>query len=351
MTAADLRDPGPQPELTGAGLRLRPWRDEDADDLGDLVDAEVTRRLGLPVPPWPPGALAEQITLWRSGWLSRGRAAFVVEVDAGVAGWVEVRFADGGYRGELSWVVLPAARGAGVARRAVEVLLRWAFSRGLERAEAWVEPDNSASLRVATAVGLRREGLARNRQVVAGRARDLVLLSRLREDVDPMRDPLPTIASSFPRIAMAAGVVVRDTGGRVLLLHTTYKDAWEVPGGIVERGEDVIAAAARECREEVGLDLALGSLLCLDRADGDHRSPDLVAALLDGGTHPPDLLRDLSFGDGEILAAHWCDRAEVSDRAGSRLARRLLCVLDAFDAGTLPGPTLVLRDGRPSAVR
>jgi 8-oxo-dGTP pyrophosphatase MutT (NUDIX family) len=60
------------------------------------------------------------------------------------------------------------------------------------------------------------------------------------------------------RVVPAAYVVVR-RGDEVLLLlraNTGYMDGyWAVPAGHVERGESAIAAAVRELKEEVGIDV------------------------------------------------------------------------------------------------
>jgi 8-oxo-dGTP pyrophosphatase MutT (NUDIX family) len=51
--------------------------------------------------------------------------------------------------------------------------------------------------------------------------------------------------------------VLRDGDGRLLLVRHTYGDrrAWELPGGGSRRGEDPAAAAQREAREELGVDI------------------------------------------------------------------------------------------------
>ncbi len=58
------------------------------------------------------------------------------------------------------------------------------------------------------------------------------------------------------RLARVAIAVVLDGQGRVLLMwrHRFVPDAWgwELPGGIVEDGEDSAACAARETEEETG---------------------------------------------------------------------------------------------------
>ena len=50
-----------------------------------------------------------------------------------------------------------------------------------------------------------------------------------------------------------AWVVVRDTEGRVLLVHDAWKGYLELPGGVVEAGESFHQAATRELAEETGL--------------------------------------------------------------------------------------------------
>lgn len=57
-----------------------------------------------------------------------------------------------------------------------------------------------------------------------------------------------------PRVRGAA-VVVR-VGERILLVRNSYQPRLTLPGGRVRRGEATDAAAARELREEVGIDVA-----------------------------------------------------------------------------------------------
>ena len=56
-----------------------------------------------------------------------------------------------------------------------------------------------------------------------------------------------------PRLA-ADGVVIKK--GRILLVrrnHAPYKNCWAIPGGFMEKGETVEAAAMREVLEETGV--------------------------------------------------------------------------------------------------
>jgi 8-oxo-dGTP pyrophosphatase MutT (NUDIX family) len=63
--------------------------------------------------------------------------------------------------------------------------------------------------------------------------------------VVPLSDDLPVVARNAVRC------VVRDGEGHVLLLRGA--EAWELPGGGIEPGENVAEAAVRELAEETGL--------------------------------------------------------------------------------------------------
>ena len=70
---------------------------------------------------------------------------------------------------------------------------------------------------------------------------------------------------------VAAGAII-EADGRVLLLRRGIEPArgrWTFPGGYVDRGEPVPAAAAREAHEETGVRVAVGELLGVYSRRGD----------------------------------------------------------------------------------
>ncbi|HEX9065277.1 MAG TPA: NUDIX hydrolase [Streptosporangiaceae bacterium] len=76
-------------------------------------------------------------------------------------------------------------------------------------------------------------------------------------------DPATWFAS-LPGAVIAAGGLITDPAGRVLLVKPNYRDHWTIPGGICEHGEPPHQGAARELAEELGMELPVGRLLATD---------------------------------------------------------------------------------------
>ena len=78
------------------------------------------------------------------------------------------------------------------------------------------------------------------------------------------------VAYLDPKLAVAV-LIARN--GRILLGKrgpgTREPGKWSFPAGFVERGERVETAAAREAREETGLDVVVGNLIGLYSSDGE----------------------------------------------------------------------------------
>ena len=56
-----------------------------------------------------------------------------------------------------------------------------------------------------------------------------------------------------PSFTVGAMCIIERGDGALLLVRHSYRQRWGVPGGLLQRGEDVRAGARREVHEEVGL--------------------------------------------------------------------------------------------------
>ncbi|MGH3363947.1 MAG: NUDIX hydrolase [Nocardioidaceae bacterium] len=228
--------------------------------------------------------------------------------------------------GRLTWELSPGFTGRGLATRAVNLLVDWSF-RGLRlaRVEAYVDAGNERAMRVATRSGLRREGVVRGHgRLGKGRA-DRVLFARLATD-PPITEPggFRELLNSFlPRKRAIAQMLVRDPDERVLLCRLTYKEDWDLPGGVVEVHESPQLAVSREVAEELSLDISTESLLLTDWLPSWSGWDDALCLVFDGGVHDPAILEQMVVQPREIRAAEFCTIEQVRERCADFTARRV----------------------------
>ncbi|MFE3172268.1 NUDIX domain-containing protein [Amycolatopsis sp. NPDC059090] len=156
--------------------------------------------------------------------------------------------------------------------------------------------------------------------------------------------PFDEYVRSLPRKRMSAGTLLRDETGRVLLVEPSYKDSWDIPGGVCDAGEAPWRTARREQAEEIGIDRPLGPLLVIDYAPDDGRMPEGLAFIFDGGRISAEEAACLTLTDPEILAVHLLPIDEAAQRVAPPLARRLRVSWEAARTGER---FVLCEDGRP----
>jgi 8-oxo-dGTP diphosphatase len=123
-------------------------------------------------------------------------------------------------------------------------------------------------------------------------------------------------------ILSAAGALIRDERGRILLLEPTYKDHWEIPGGIIEVGETPSQGCARELTEELGLVREPGALLVVDWAPHQTQG-DRVLFVFDGGVLTPREIAAIRLQAEELKSYVFLPPDEAFDQLIPRLERRM----------------------------
>ena len=150
------------------------------------------------------------------------------------------------------------------------------------------------------------------------------------------------------RKRVSADALVRDAAGRILIVDPTYKPGWDLPGGMAEANEAPDNALRRELREELGIDLTVGRLLCVDWVPPHGPWDDLLAFEFDGGTLTPDQVDELRVVDDEIAEFAFCAVDQLDGVLPERLARRVQCALDVLVGSD---PAVYLADGRLPGAR
>jgi ADP-ribose pyrophosphatase YjhB (NUDIX family) len=133
-------------------------------------------------------------------------------------------------------------------------------------------------------------------------------------------------------ILSAAGALIRDEAGHVLLVEPNYKDYWEIPGGVIEVGETPSQGCAREIEEELGLHRTTGRLLVVDWAPHPEQG-DRVLFVFDGGVLTTSETATIHLQAEELDSYVFLPPEEALDRLIPRLRRRVAAALRALTEG------------------
>ena len=171
-----------QPLLDAEGIVLRPWQPADAPAVVAAYQDPGIRR-------WHVRSMNENEALaWIEAWPKRRRqesgCGWAVASDVGVLGQVSLRTVslDAG-AAEISYWVLPEARGRRIAQRALAAVTTWSFDvLGLHRIELNHSTQNPASCRVAERAGYLAEGVKRSEVQHADGWHDMHLHARIATD-------------------------------------------------------------------------------------------------------------------------------------------------------------------------
>jgi len=154
-------------------------------------------------------------------------------------------------------------------------------------------------------------------------------------------EPTPGRHREIPGKRIGSGMVFADDAGDILLVKPTYKDGWEIPGGLVEANESPRAAAEREVAEELGITLRAGPLLVVDWVVPQPPHSDSLMFLFDGGRLDADAIAEIRLPPAELAEARFADAVDLPHFLPVHMARRIAAALVARARGT----TLDLEDG------
>jgi RimJ/RimL family protein N-acetyltransferase len=172
--------------LSTPRLHLRPIGPADAQALYGIFSDPVVMRYWS-TPPWASIEFAHEWIARDMQTMAAGehlRLGIVERAGGALLGSCSLfHLAPTCRRAEVGYGLAQAAWGKGYVQEAVGALLRHGFAAmDLNRVEADIDPRNTASARSLERLGFRREGLLRERWIVAGEVSDSALYGLLRAD-------------------------------------------------------------------------------------------------------------------------------------------------------------------------
>lgn len=231
--------------------------------------------------------------------------------------------------GRLRWgeqVVDPATLERAVSLAADDAII----AHNLRRLQCDIPATDRAAMIALHRCGFRREGRLRSALLTpSGQLVDVLIYARLA--VDPVYGPhgfSGVMDSVLPTKRVIAHVVFRDPGGRVLLVEPTYKEDWELPGGVVDPGESPRRGASREVAEELGLECEVAQPALVDWMPPHLGWGDAIEFLYDGGVLDAGIAASLTAHDPELRSVHWVSRDDLHRHVTELTRRRIELILD-----------------------
>jgi 8-oxo-dGTP diphosphatase len=132
------------------------------------------------------------------------------------------------------------------------------------------------------------------------------------------------LTEDVPRVPASVGALIWDEQERLLILKPTYKKGWTIPGGQIDAdGESPWDACRREVREECGLAVGGGRLVCVDfRPPGTSR-PGGIRFVFDCGSVDEREREAIRLDGLEIAEYRFAELADALELLSNPLRRRV----------------------------
>jgi len=138
---------------------------------------------------------------------------------------------------------------------------------------------------------------------------------------------------ALPKKRMASGVLMFNENGEFLVVKPSYKDCWSIPGGIIDDNESPRQAAARETKEEVGINIIECQFLSVDYVSNETEKGESLQFIFYGGKLKPAQINKIRINNDEIVEYKFADIKEAIKLFGGperNLVKRILHSLKAI---------------------
>lgn len=135
---------------------------------------------------------------------------------------------------------------------------------------------------------------------------------------------------NLPRKRMGAGVLLFNEREELLLVKTTYKEGWTIPGGIVEENESPRQACLRETQEEIGIALQDIKFLCVDYTPADSEKNESLQFIFYGGVLNQDEIERVKISEDEISEYRFLKIEDALPLLRKNIKKRVPKILEAI---------------------
>jgi 8-oxo-dGTP pyrophosphatase MutT (NUDIX family) len=136
---------------------------------------------------------------------------------------------------------------------------------------------------------------------------------------------------TLPRKRISAGCLLFDKKGRLLVVNPTYKETWEIPGGVVEKNESPRETVIREVFEELGLFCQPERLLCVDFSDESETRTESLQFIFLGPVLTSEIIAAIKLPLEELSEFRILPPKKATKLLNKKLRRRVRHCLTVID--------------------
>ncbi|MDX1607803.1 MAG: NUDIX hydrolase [Candidatus Spechtbacterales bacterium] len=125
------------------------------------------------------------------------------------------------------------------------------------------------------------------------------------------------------KVRSVSAALFFDEKGKILIVKPSYRDDWLVAGGHSEEGESPRQTCKREIKEELGLDIEPGKLLCIDYLVEPHPQKESFEFIFEGGVLSREKIKNIELEEDEIEEYKFVQLQELSDFCDNDLIYRI----------------------------
>jgi 8-oxo-dGTP pyrophosphatase MutT (NUDIX family) len=148
---------------------------------------------------------------------------------------------------------------------------------------------------------------------------------------------------TLPKKRISAGCLFFDEKGRLLVVNPTYKETWEIPGGVVEKNESPRETVVREVYEELGLFCQPVRLLGVDFSDENEKRTESLQFIFLGPPLTHDQIEAIKLPAEELSEFRILPPKKATKLLNKKLRRRVRHCLAVLDKDV----TLYLEEQKP----
>jgi 8-oxo-dGTP pyrophosphatase MutT (NUDIX family) len=141
-----------------------------------------------------------------------------------------------------------------------------------------------------------------------------------------------TFQESLPKKRISGGCLFFDEQGQLLVVNPTYKDTWEIPGGVVEKNESPREAVIREVAEELGLICQPQRLLCVDYSGENVTRTESLQFIFLGPLLTAELIAAIRLPREELRDFRLLPPKKAIKLLNKKLRRRVRYCLQVLDS-------------------